>query len=141
MSTSNLQAVLDAGNANNLADAAAKLGLGTLLGYLVEKATATETGVVPAANVATLTNAPVANGLFQVNATAATTTGIKKLRQGPISGSGALVPASGECVWDGSKSVLFAAVDVVTAASFTYAVATDLASKLLSDLPSGQSTL
>ena len=140
MSTSNLQAVLDSGNLNDIADAAGKLGLGTLLGYLVAKATATES-VTPSSNVATLANAPVANGLFQVNATAGTTTGIKKLRQGPITGPSALVPATGECVWDGAKSVLFAAVDVVSAASFTYAVATDLASRLLSDLPSGQSTL
>jgi hypothetical protein len=141
MSNSSLQAVLDSGNLNDIADAAGKLGLGTLLGYLVAKATATESGVSPASNVATLANAPVANGLFQVNATAGTTTGIKKLRQGPITGPSALVPATGECVWDGAKSVLFAAVDAVSAASFTYAVSTDLASRLLSDLPSGQSTL
>jgi hypothetical protein len=68
-------------------------------------------------------------------------TGVKKLRRGPISGPGALVPAAGECVWDGGKKVLFAAADLALTASFTYAVSTDLASSLLADLPSGQATL
>jgi hypothetical protein len=52
-----------------------------------------------------------------------------------------VVPAAGECVWDGGLHVLFAASDLAVTASFTYAVATDVASCLLQDLPSGKSTL
>jgi hypothetical protein len=136
-----IQAVLDSGNLNQLADAAGALGLGTLLGYITENLSYTETGIPVTSNVATLANAPVANGLFQCKATAGTTQGVNKLRQGPITGANAIVPATGECVWDGNVSVLFAAVDAVSAASFTYAVAADLSSRLLSDLTHGVSTL
>ena len=141
MSTSSLQAVLDSGNLNDLADVAAKAGLGTMLAYACSKMGYTETGISVTTNVATLANAPTTNGLFQVVATAGTTQGVKKLRKGPTTGASAIVPATGECVWDGAKSVLFAAVDAVSAASFTYAVSTDLAACLLADLPTGQSTL
>ena len=141
MSTSNVQAVLDSGNLNTLADASAKAGLGTLLAYAASKMGYTESGIAVTTNVATLANAPVANGLFQVYATAGTTQGVKKLRKGPVTGASALVPATGEVIWDGAKSLLFAAVDAVATASITYAVSTDLASAFLQDLPSGQSTL
>lgn len=139
-----IQAVLDSGNVNQLGDAAEKVALGTLLSYVAEKLSFTETGIAVTTNVATLANAPVAGGLFQCVAatvSSGSATGVKKLRKGPITGSSALTPASGECVWDGGKKVLFAAADAVATASFTYAVATDLASTLLQDLPSGQQTL
>lgn len=141
MSTSNLQAVLDSGNLNNIADASGKLGIGTLLAYAIAKMGYTDTGTAVTSDVVTLTAQPTANGLFKVVAATGTVTGMKKLRRGPISGAGAIVPATGECVWDGGLHVLFAAVDAVATASSTFAVATDTASALLADLPSGQSTL
>jgi len=144
MSTSSLQSVIDSGNINQLGDAAAKLGLGTLLAYAASKMGYTQTGIAVTSNVSTLANAPTAEGLFQcvvASVSGGSATGVKKLRRGPISGTGALVPAAGECVWDGGLHVLFAAADLAATASFTYAVATDLASSLLADLPSGQSTL
>jgi hypothetical protein len=104
--------------------------LGEILTFLLKKATAIESGVTPSSNIATLANIPSA--MFQVNATAATTTGIKTLRKGVI---GTDVPATGECVWQpGTKRVAFAAVDAVTAASFTYATAADLCSLTGGDL-------
>ena len=148
MSTSSLQSVIDSGNINQLGDAALKGGLGTLLAYLINKFGSvvgyTDTGKAVTSNVATLTAAPVSNGLFQcvvASVSGGSATGVKKLRVGPISGSNALVPAAGECVWDGGVKVLFAAADLAATASFTYAVAADTASSLLADLPSGKSTL
>ena len=141
MSNSSLQAVLESGNLNDLADARGKAGLGTLLAYAASKMGYTETGITVTSNAATLANAPTSNGLFQVVAASGTVTGVKKLRKGPVTGASALVPATGEVIWDGAKSLLFAAVDAVATASITYAVSTDLASAFLQDLPSGQSTL
>ena len=138
---SNIQTVLDSGNLNQLADAAGKLGLGTLLAYAIAKMGYTDTGTSVTSDVVTLTNQPTANGLFKVVAVSGTVTGMKKLLRGPISGPGAVVPATGECVWDGGLHVLFAAVDAVATASSTFAVSTDTASALLADLPSGKSTL
>jgi len=144
MSSSSLQSVIDSGNINQLGDAAQKAGLGTLLAYATSKMGFTQTGIAVTSNVSTLANAPTANGLFQcvvASVSGGSATGAKKLRRGPISGSGALVPAAGECIWDGGLHVLFAAADLALTASFTYAVATDIASNMLADLPSGQSTL
>ena len=141
MSTSNLQAILDSGNLNNIADASGKLGIGTLLAYAIAKMGYTDTGTAVTSDVVTLTAQPTANGLFKVVAASGTVTGMKKLLRGPISGAGAIVPATGECVWDGGLHVLFAAVDAVATASSTFAVSTDTASALLADLPSGKSTL
>lgn len=117
-------------NADNLR----RLQFGEVLTLLIRGLTATEAGVVPAANVATMAAAPVA--VLQVNATAATVTGIKKLRVGPITGNGALVPATGEVVWPGGTStkLLFAAADAVTACSLTYSKTTDLVSVLMASL-------
>jgi len=141
MSNSTLQAVLDSGNLNNLADASAKAGLGTLLSYAIAKMGYTDTGTSVTSDVVTLANQPTANGLFKVVAASGTVTGMKKLLRGPISGAGAIVPATGECVWDGGLHVLFSAVDAVATASSTYAVSTDTASAMLADLPSGKATL
>ena len=143
MSSSSIQAVIDSGNINQLGDAAQKPGLGTLLAYAASKMGFTET-VAVTSNVSTLANAPTTAGLFQcvvASVSGGSATGVKKLRRGPVSGPGAHVPAAGESIWDGGKKVLFAAADLALTASFTYAVATDLASSVLADLPSGQSTL
>lgn len=116
----------------NRIDAANRdLGLGELLTLVIKGLTATETGVTPSSDVATLANQP--SKMFQINATAGTSTGIKKLLIGPITGGGAVVPNPGEAVWDGGLKVLFNHADAITAASFTYAKAdgTDKASALL----------
>lgn len=92
----------------------------------------TETAVTPSSNVATLAAQPVQ--MFIIAATAATHTGVKKLLIGPISGDGAITPATGEAVWDGGTKVLFSSVDVVTAAAFLYSTAAgDVVSCLLRD--------
>jgi hypothetical protein len=72
-------------------------------------------------NAATLTNQPGPSGLIQVNAVAGTTTGVKKVRRGAVSGTNALVPLTGEVIWDGGKKLLFSATDAVTSAQVTYA--------------------
>ena len=144
MSTSSLQAVIDSGNLNQLADAAQKAGLGTLLAYAASKMGYTETGIAVTSNVSTLANPPTSAGLFQcvvASVSGGSATGVKKLLRGPITGANAIVPAAGECVWDGAKKVLFAAADLALTASFTYAVSTDIASTFLADLPSGKATL
>jgi hypothetical protein len=112
-----------------LADVLKDLRLGDLLALLIRGLTPTETGVVPSAHLATLANVPTV--MLQVNATTATVTGIKTLFIAPTSGPGAYVPLTGQCVWwPGTKKVLFAAADAVTAASFTYSVGTEAASIL-----------
>lgn len=129
MSISNsVRSVLDAGAINELGEACQRAKLGEILTLAIAALTPTESGVVVTANVAPLANQPVA--LLQVNATAAGTTGIKTLKVGLITGTGAIVPATGECVWDGDKKVLFNATDAVTAAAFTYSVAGSKASCL-----------
>lgn len=119
---------LNANSPTQLPDVGAAIAHGEILSFLLEKATPTDAGLVPAANVATLTGQPTA--VFQVNATAGAVTGIKTLRKGPIAGDDSIVPASGECVWDLGVKILFAASDAVTAVSVTYAKSTDKASIL-----------
>lgn len=130
-SSSSLREVLNGGNPNEVFDAMVRANLGDLLSYVASKLTPTESPSVTS-NVATLANAPVA--LFNVNATAGTVQGVKKLRRGLVSGPNALVPATGECIWDGAKTLLFAAVDAVTTAACTYAVATDIVSATEAEL-------
>jgi len=115
---------LNSGNPNRVADVFRSLQFGDLLNLLLSGLTATETGVSVTSNVATLANQPTS--LVLVNATTATSTGIKSVRQGPISGPGALVPVPGEAIWDGNKKVLFNTADAVTVAAFTYAKASDV---------------
>lgn len=124
-----LRTDLNNGVLQQIADQFRQLSMGELLSLLISKLGFTETDVVPAANVATLANQPSA--IFQVNAGTATVTGVKKLLKGPITGPSAVVPATGECVWDGGLHVLLSAVDAVTKVSFVYAQATDKASILL----------
>ena len=117
--------------ANNLPDLCVSVGMGELLSYLLAKAAYTDTGIAVTSNVATLNAAPTSQGLFKcvvASVSGGSATGAKTLLKGPISGSGAIVPATGQCVWDGNTKVLFAAGDLAATASFTYAVATDVAS-------------
>jgi hypothetical protein len=132
---SSLREVLNGGNPNLVFDAMVRGHLGDMLGYACSKMGYTETGIAVTSNVSTLAAVPKA--LF--NCVVATVsggsgTGVKKLRQGPISGPSALVPAAGECVWDGGLHVLFATADLALTASFTYAVATDIASLTEADI-------
>jgi hypothetical protein len=120
---------LNNGEANRLADAWRSINVGDLLNMLLAGATFTETGVAVTTNVATLANQPSA--LYIINATTATTGGVKQLLKGPITGPKALVPATGQAVWDGGKKVLFATADVVTVAKFLYAQAADVTASIL----------
>ena len=135
MSTTSVRDALNKANPNILAEALKATGAGELLSYAISKMGFTETGIAVTSNVATLAAQPTA--LLQcVGITVAPASTVKKLRVGPITGPNALVPATGECIWDGALSVLFAAVDVAATASFTYVVATDVASITQADLVS-----
>ena len=131
--------VLNSGNPNETSVALSNLAIGDLLSFLISKATATDAGRTVTSNVATLTAQPVSNGLLQVvGITSGSTRTVKKLRQGIISGTGAKVPAAGECIWDGGTNVLFAAADLAATADFTYVKASDsVASALQADFPAG----
>lgn len=106
---------------NRSAAALAEAGTGEALNLLIRSATPTETGVVPAADIATLAAQPKV--LFDINATTAASTGRKKLIKAPITGAGSVLPKAGEAVFDGGTKVLFNVADAVTAASFTYTTA------------------
>ena len=122
---------LNSGDPNRIADVFRKIGFGDLLNALVSALSATETGLSASTNVVTLANQPSFLP-SKVNATAGTTTGVKTVRQGAISGPNAVAPVTGECVWDGGKKILFAAVDAVTTASVTYTKSADTSASNLS---------
>lgn len=124
-----LRDVLNASDPNRNDSALQELGQGDLLNLVIKGLTATETGVSVSSSVATLAAQPAT--LFDINATAGTTTGHKKLRKGPITGSQKITPATGEAVWDGGTKVLFATVDAVTTAAFTYSKTTDTTASIL----------
>ena len=107
---------LNAADPNRTDAALNSIRFGSVLNMLLAAAAYTETGVSPSSSVATLANQP--ESLLDVFATAGTTTGRKTVLKGPISGVGALVPTTGQCVWDGNKKVLFASADAVSAAKF-----------------------
>lgn len=123
---STLRDSLNTSDPNRANAAMQDINMGDLLALVIAGLTPTDAGLVPASNVATLTAQPTA--VFQVNATAAASTGIKKLLKGPIVGAGAILPAPGEAVWDGGVKIKFNAADLVTAASITYSKA-DLSQK------------
>ena len=106
---------------NRSAAALSEAAVGEALNLLIRSATATETGVVPAADVATLAAQP--KTLYDINATTAAVTGRKKLILAPITGAGSVLPKTGEAVFDGGTKVLFNVADAVTAAAFTYTTA------------------
>jgi hypothetical protein len=131
-----VQAALNSGNPNQLGDAVAACQLGNILSLAIKSMSATESGVT----VTTYLTAPIANqpvALLQVVGIASAVRTVKKLRKGPVSGAGALVPAAGEVIWDGGLHLLFAAADLATTCELTYTVATDKASILLADLSAG----
>lgn len=106
-----------------------QLQLGELLTLLIQASTPTESSVTVTSNVATLAATPTA--IFQCNASAGTTTGVKKL----LIGTSATVPAVGQCVWvPGTNTVKFNSADAVSAAHFLYATSVISASALLRNI-------
>ncbi len=97
-----------------------QIGLGDFLCYLMDQATPTQAAAAVTSNRITLSNA--ARRVLDVVCTTGTVTGRKKLLIGPTTGNGAIVPQTGEVVWDGpgTSTLLFAVADGVTAADFFY---------------------
>lgn len=118
---------------NRLSNAFGQLGIGELLVELIKAMTPTDAGLAIAATLATLTAAPSAPP-FQVKGIGGATPGIKKLLIGPITGAGAVVPATGEVVWDGGTKLKFAAIDGNLTCDVTYAKASSSASAMLRSL-------
>lgn len=139
MATPNLRTELNNANPNRTDPAFASVNFGSTLNALIKALTFTETGVVPASNVGTLANAPepvsgnsVGGGLLRILATAETGTVHEKLLKiGVITGTQAITPAPGECVWDGGKKILFNTADAVTAFSALYTQAADTTASVL----------
>lgn len=125
MSTTTLRDVLNTADLNTLADALRDIKFGDLVTLLIDSLADTETAVVPAADVITLANVP--SCVYQVDVATAGmggVTGIKKLLKGPVSGVGAITPATGECVWDGGLHIKFAAIDIAATVDVAYTRAT-----------------
>jgi len=124
---------LNSANLNRLADALRLLGFGELLSVIISGLAKTETGATITSHVCTMAQAAVA--VFQVNGIGGTA-GTKKLRQGAITGTGALVPLPGEVIWDGGSKLLFNTADANTTCDLVYSKAdlTQAASCLLGQL-------
>lgn len=125
---STLRDSLNTADPNRLPVAAQSIPLGELLTKVIADMTPTEAALVPAAEVLTLAAQPTA--VLQINQITGTTNGVKKLLKGPITGNGAVVPATGEAVWDGGTKILMAAVDAAATVDVTYVTDADQASIL-----------
>lgn len=120
---------LNTADPNRLSAALQDIELGEMLTMLIAAAAGTQTGLSPSSNVVTLAAVPTA--VYQVNVTAGSPTGIRKLLKGPQT----IAPATGECVWtEGTALIKFSAADTNTTVSVTYARSTDKASILLRNL-------
>ena len=117
---------LDSGSPNRLPNLLSESYLGRLLAMLVQDMANTETGVIPASDIATL--AAIPERIYDVVVTAATgATGRYALKQGDAS----VLPGASECVWNpGTDQVTFNATDAVTAVDFKYAAGTETLSFL-----------
>lgn len=119
---------LNTGVLQRIADDARKLGMGDLIGLLVDFLTdnaPTETGLNPNASAQVITLADTPATMFNVKSTAgAGTLGTLALLRGPISGAGALSPDPGEVVWNGGTGLLFNAADAFTAVDVLYSSST-----------------
>jgi hypothetical protein len=113
--TTALQDKLNSPVLGKFSDALALAPLGDILAVILSAATATETGLTASANKGALGQAPTPNGLISVNATTATTGGVKQIVTDP---KATLV--TGQVFWDGGVNLTFAAVDVVTVFSALY---------------------
>ena len=111
----NLRETMNNGVVQQLADCDRQMSMGSLMGLLIRAMTPTEAAAAVAANAKTLAQSAAA--VFDVVATAGGSTGRKVL----LIGGPELVPAAGQVVWDGDRSMRFAAADAVTAADFKYA--------------------
>lgn len=112
----------------DLAPATAEISADLLVDFSAG-AVVVQDGLVPSSNVVTLAIKPTA--VLDVNATAGTTAGRKKLRVGPVTGSNALAPATGEVIWDGGVKLLFSAVDAVTAVQVIATRTTDVVASIM----------
>lgn len=124
-----LRDVLNASDPNRNDSALQELAQGDLLNLIIKGLTPTESAVTVTSNVATLAATPAT--FLDINAVGGTTQGRKKLRKGPITGPQKITPATGEAVWDGATKVLFATVDAVSSANFTYSKTTDTTCSIL----------
>lgn len=111
-----LRETLNNGVLQQVVDVGRQVKLGEILGFLLQAAAFTQTGVVPASNVVTLANA--ASTLIDITSTAGTFTG----RLTILVGDSTVVPVSGQAVWagPGTTTIRLAAVDVITAVSVKY---------------------
>lgn len=114
---SSIRDTFNRGDANQLAPAISQSKLIDVVAMLVAASTATQAAAAVTTNALTLANQAAPNGLLDVVATAATTTGRKRI---VLDATGRYLPATGEVRWNGGSSLLFAAVDAVTAASVWY---------------------
>ncbi|TAK93711.1 hypothetical protein EPO05_06980 [Patescibacteria group bacterium] len=110
----NLRELINLSNPENIADALQQMLFGDVLSMLIAALTPTEAAAAVASNQKTLTNR--AGILLDVVATAGTTTGRKAI----LIGGSSVVPTAGQCVWNGTSLVRFAAADAVTASNFLY---------------------
>ncbi len=117
-----IRLLLDTVPPNQTFDMLRETPFGALLNALIKLLTFTETGVSATSSVGTLAAQPTAEkGVLRILGTTETGTAHeKKILVGPITGPQALVPAPGQCVWDGGVKVLFNTVDAVTVFSALY---------------------
>lgn len=120
MAETTLRDTFNAADENRVSAAFADLQLGEVLTILINALTATEAAVVPASDIATLAATPQA--LLNVNVTAGTVTGVKKILKGRTDPDGIIrpIPATGEVTWNGATKLRFAAADGATAISAWY---------------------
>jgi hypothetical protein len=136
-----IRSLLDSVPPNQTFDLLRETPFGALLNALIKVLTFTETAVVPSANVATLAAQPSSLGVLRALATAETGAAHEKeVLIGPITGSQAIIPPPGVCVWDGGTKVLFNTVDAVTAASFLYLKDSDTTAGVLQRQPGVRSS-
>lgn len=129
----NMREMLNNGVLQNLADINREVNVGSLIGFLIQAAAFTQTGVVPASNVATF--AAAIEEIFDIVSTAGTFTGRLTLKIADAN----YQPLPGEAVWagKGALTVRLNAADLITAISIKYArvdatnTATSLFNRLL----------
>jgi hypothetical protein len=123
MAETTLRESFNASDPNRLPSELQDLSMGELLTLLINALAATESALAPASNVITLAATPSA--LFDVNVTAGTVTGAKKILKGFTGSDGVItpVPATGEATWNGGTKVRLASADAATAVSVKYATA------------------
>lgn len=124
-----MRAEANTGPENRMMDILREIGFGDLLNLLITAITPTDPTRTVTSNLLTLPAQPTI--LYQVKATTGTSTGVKTLLKGPITGSQKITPAPGQAVWDGGTKVLFNVADAVTQASSTYSTAADVTASIL----------